>query len=226
MNPWGPIIAAMIAGFIAFIGMIITKENKVSEFRQAWINEFREEISFLIEAYKKWAWHNKLYTTHLNIKLQPLDSEHEDPKASIQQLEYIETLKSHREKSQWYDQTIHDAKNEIERYKGRIKLRLNSDITRRKEPETNLNNLLDEILRTKNLESAEKLSDEIYLNSSLILSTEWRVVKRGEESYVKSKKFIVYIAISVALIATLGFIFHLEDALEWLMNNPPPLLID
>jgi len=26
MNPWGAIIAALIAGFIAFIGMVITKE--------------------------------------------------------------------------------------------------------------------------------------------------------------------------------------------------------
>ncbi|RRF16208.1 hypothetical protein [Klebsiella pneumoniae] len=64
MNPY-PIIAAMIAGFIAFIGMIITKENKVSEFRQAWINEFREEVSYLIEAYKKWAFNNALYKIHI-----------------------------------------------------------------------------------------------------------------------------------------------------------------
>lgn len=67
MNPWGPIIAAMIAGFIAFIGMIITKENKVSEFRQAWINDFREEISYLIEAYKKWTLNNNLYQSHLGV---------------------------------------------------------------------------------------------------------------------------------------------------------------
>lgn len=44
-SPWGPIIAALIAGFIAFIGMVATKENKTSEFRQAWILELRALLS-------------------------------------------------------------------------------------------------------------------------------------------------------------------------------------
>ena len=51
MNPWGAIIAALIAGFIAFIGMVITKENKVSEFRQEWIKELRELIARLFYLY-------------------------------------------------------------------------------------------------------------------------------------------------------------------------------
>ncbi|MGP2481791.1 hypothetical protein ACTUSZ_02900 [Pantoea eucalypti] len=45
---WGPIIAAAIAGFIAFVGMIITKENKTSEFRQSWIIELRTLLASLI----------------------------------------------------------------------------------------------------------------------------------------------------------------------------------
>ncbi|MBA4819449.1 hypothetical protein OLZ33_08700 [Pantoea ananatis] len=48
MSPWGPIIAAAIAGFIAFVGMVITKDGKVSEFRQAWIIELRHLLSSLI----------------------------------------------------------------------------------------------------------------------------------------------------------------------------------
>ncbi|WP_410517408.1 hypothetical protein QNH99_05905 [Pantoea allii] len=51
MNPWGAIIAALIAGFIAFIGMVITKENKVSEFRQEWIKELRGLIAKLYYLY-------------------------------------------------------------------------------------------------------------------------------------------------------------------------------
>ncbi|MBS0904348.1 hypothetical protein JK229_04315 [Pantoea dispersa] len=45
---WGAIIAAAIAGFIAFVGMIITKENKISEFRQSWIIELRALLASLI----------------------------------------------------------------------------------------------------------------------------------------------------------------------------------
>lgn len=51
MNPWGAIIAALIAGFIAFIGMVITKENKVSEFRQEWIKELRSHVARLFYLY-------------------------------------------------------------------------------------------------------------------------------------------------------------------------------
>lgn len=212
MNPWGPIIAAMIAGFIAFIGMIITKENKVSEFRQVWINEFREEVSFLIEAYKKWTFNKKLYDSHMGIAhIYLVDSEQ---------------AKTFREKSQWYDETLLDASNEMERYKGRIKLRLNSDINRRKKPENELDALLDKLKITTDLVLADALSREIYFNSSLILSTEWKVVKKGEESYIKSKKFILFLAVLVGVIGLIGFCFHLEEALKWLMNNPSPLKAD
>ncbi len=39
------IIAATIAAAISFIGLVISKENKVSEFRQEWINNLRQELS-------------------------------------------------------------------------------------------------------------------------------------------------------------------------------------
>lgn len=38
---WAAIIAALIAGIAATFGLVITKENKTSEFRQAWIAELR-----------------------------------------------------------------------------------------------------------------------------------------------------------------------------------------
>lgn len=210
MTPWGPIIAAIIAGFIAFIGMIITKESKVSEFRQAWINEFREEISLLIEAYKEWAYTTVLYKNHSLISHMPLAD--------------TELAKSLREKSKWYDQVLLESKGEIERYKGRIKLRLNSDLNRRSNEENELDDLLEKIIKTTDLESVDTLSSKIYLKSSLILSTEWKVVKKGEESYVKAKKFILWLAIFIGLIGALSFCFHLQESLNWIMNKPLPLI--
>jgi hypothetical protein len=44
----GTIIAAIIAAFISLLGLIISKENKVSEFRQAWIDALRAEIAAVI----------------------------------------------------------------------------------------------------------------------------------------------------------------------------------
>lgn len=41
----GPIIAAIVAGAIAFLVSILTKEQKISEFRQQWIDALRSDIS-------------------------------------------------------------------------------------------------------------------------------------------------------------------------------------
>jgi hypothetical protein len=44
----GAITASVIAGIISLLGLIISKEQKTSDFRQAWIDELRKEISNLI----------------------------------------------------------------------------------------------------------------------------------------------------------------------------------
>lgn len=44
----GTIVAAIIAGIIALLGLIISKEQKVSEFRQQWIDALRQDIAAVI----------------------------------------------------------------------------------------------------------------------------------------------------------------------------------
>lgn len=44
----GVIAAALIAGIVSFLGLILGKEQKISEFRQAWIDGLRDEVSALI----------------------------------------------------------------------------------------------------------------------------------------------------------------------------------
>jgi len=51
LNPWSATLAAVVAGFFAFIGMVITKGNKTSEFRQAWIIQLRSLVASLISLY-------------------------------------------------------------------------------------------------------------------------------------------------------------------------------
>ncbi len=40
--------AALIAGLISVVGLMITNQSKVSEFRQKWINELRDDIASVI----------------------------------------------------------------------------------------------------------------------------------------------------------------------------------
>jgi hypothetical protein len=44
----GPIVAAIIAGAVAFLASVLSKEQKTSEFRQAWIDSLRDDLSELI----------------------------------------------------------------------------------------------------------------------------------------------------------------------------------
>jgi hypothetical protein len=48
--PFATVAAAFIAGFFSFLNLVISKEQKVSEFRQAWIDKLRDEISQFIAA--------------------------------------------------------------------------------------------------------------------------------------------------------------------------------
>jgi len=41
-------IGAVIAGFVSILGLIISKEQKTSEFRQTWIDSLRSDIASLI----------------------------------------------------------------------------------------------------------------------------------------------------------------------------------
>jgi hypothetical protein len=44
----GLVIAAVIAGYVAFFSLIISKEQTVSEFRQRWIDALREDIAAVV----------------------------------------------------------------------------------------------------------------------------------------------------------------------------------
>lgn len=44
----GAVIAAMITAFVSWLGLIISKEQKISDFRQAWIDALRVEISAVV----------------------------------------------------------------------------------------------------------------------------------------------------------------------------------
>lgn len=49
-QPSATVFAACLGAFVALMTIIITKEQKVSEFRQAWINSLRDDLADAISA--------------------------------------------------------------------------------------------------------------------------------------------------------------------------------
>jgi cell division protein FtsL len=50
-----PILVALIAAVVSFVGLVVSKESKISEFRQKWIDELRQDISKYISYTEKHA---------------------------------------------------------------------------------------------------------------------------------------------------------------------------
>lgn len=50
------IVAAMITGAVAYITLVVNKENYISNFRQDWINSLREEISTFVSLIYSYHW--------------------------------------------------------------------------------------------------------------------------------------------------------------------------
>lgn len=46
----GPVIAALVAATLSFLGLVVAKEQKVSEFRQAWIDAVRSDLGAVISS--------------------------------------------------------------------------------------------------------------------------------------------------------------------------------
>lgn len=53
---FGTIVAAMITGIVAYITLVVNKENSISSFRQDWINSLRGEISTFISLIYSYHW--------------------------------------------------------------------------------------------------------------------------------------------------------------------------
>lgn len=66
---FGTIVAAMITGAVAYITLVVNKENNVSNFRQDWINSLREEISTFVSLIYSFHWLMKKVKFEPNYKV-------------------------------------------------------------------------------------------------------------------------------------------------------------
>ncbi|MCT7541246.1 hypothetical protein [Aliarcobacter cryaerophilus] len=175
------IIVAIIAGFVSFIGLVITKEQKISEFRQAWIESLRNDIAELMSAIN----HFELaYLTH---------KKQNQGKWSPNFIgEYVEIT------------------NKIQLLIHRINLRLNpKDCEDLIEELTKLSNILtspSEMIEEQVLENATKNFTE---KAHQIIKNEWEKVKKGEPWFTFTKWGIIILFIG--LIAFYGNNKFLND---------------
>jgi len=179
----GIMFAAIVGGFFSFVSLISSKEQKVSEFRQEWINELRGDLSVFFSSARA---------------LSRTMQETRSPNTTDDD---IQDFKFGKEKIGHMRLAGADALY-------RVKLRLNKN-----EPEhQELQRLLETAINIQNrinidkgldyteaLDAIERASDY----SQDILKSEWERVKKGEPTYRYSRNF----AVAVLL---LGFLLFLS----------------
>lgn len=178
LAPIGVVSAALIAGSLAFVGLITTKESKVSEFRQKWINDLRDEIAVfascvdtLMEHIAKDNWRSmKDRSVMMQSKLghSELYNKVEQSRISIiLRINESEKDKSQRVTNKLFVRKINRISNTFER---------------------------GDFVRTR------ELIKELVPLSKVILKHEWNRARDGEKWYLSAKTFAEWVIGSAATV--------------------------
>lgn len=165
----GATLAAVIAGFFSFANLISSKENKISEFRQAWIDGLRNEIAEYSAAIQELA------------RVEQLRSNYAKSEKSIVELD-----------QQWFENSK-EAFHQVIISISCIQMRLNPAHVK-EDPESHEALLMKAIIKARNdfnqqnYENAAKCCIEIRDAAAHLLKSTWDTVKRGESEYQSIRK--------------------------------------
>lgn len=173
----GVMFAAIVGGFFSLMNLVSSKEQKVSEFRQDWINSLRESISSYIAS---------LY--YLSTLYKHYVEQHPDKKNRFEMTKGVE--ETYSQVNKMYNDIIFRI-NDNEK-KPHLK-KLNDDFLVALEESRELFN--------KNEFKEVKVScNKVRNYAKPLLKTEWERVKSGEPAYRYSKYFaVIILAIGISI---------------------------
>jgi hypothetical protein len=205
---FGAILVALIAGVVSLVGLIISKEQKLSEFREQWISSLRAEISSLLS-------HALMINAYCHMFMKKINEEYQGNRMSGD--EYLLKLK------RFYDDNYKDYVG-MNTSSTRIMLRLNQS-------EHEAAELLRKMKELENLfgagpvnldeQKVPTLVDAIEQFSQPLLKKEWNRVKAGEPTYRLAKRLCIIISSVLAVI----FLFMVVSVLAFLfgfVSGPKP----
>ena len=171
LAPIATVAAALIAALISFVNLTLSKEQKTSEFRQAWIDAMRSDLATYLSSARA-----------LCRTMQEARSSHTDDQ-DIQDFKF--------EKSKISEIRINAAEALY-----RVKLRLN----KKEADHVELNRLLGVAVDTQNRINIEKGKDytdalraieNVSDHAQDILKSQWERVKKGEQSFHIVKNWVM-----------------------------------
>jgi len=159
------IAAAVIAGSFSYLNLITAKENKVSEFRQQWIDSLRMSISEYLAAF-----------SYISILYKHFSEKDDQNKDSFMMAKDVQETYSKVNKS--YNDIV-------------LRINSNEDDPEGKALNDEFLSALEQTRQHYNKArylDAFRACDAVREAGKPLLKFEWKRVKRGEPSYNKSKK--------------------------------------
>jgi len=180
------IFVALISGVFALVGLIIAKETKLSDFRQAWIDALREDISLFVS-------HAINISSYFQVVIKPVNVtfEKEMAAAALEPQRAQKIYEDHQRKLEEFLKTLHEDFSGLNVRSTRIKLRLNDS-----PHEVDSNRLLREMKKMEAVfvtignsedKTVHDIVEEIESTSRPLLKKEWERVKDGERTFKITK---------------------------------------
>lgn len=190
----GAVSAAFIAGFFSFLNLVVSKEQKVSEFRQEWIDAFRREISELTAA-----------IFHIQFHLSAYERDTNQSMAARAQ-----TMASNlRESHETYARTVTSLLLRINPSESDpAKARMNSEFI-------DAFQALRDAFNQEEYSNACELCGDLRRTAGPILKSEWERVKVGERAY-RVSKWVAAMVLAAGLVG-IGLV-----AISWLDRPVSP----
>lgn len=188
------VTAALISAIISVVNMVISKDQKTTEFRQEWINSVRIEISNIIALAKS----IKSQSHIINL----LDSKPETRKDAIEHI----------------SDAVKNYSRELNNSYSKLLLFLNP-----KEHES-LISLLDTLVSLSKIGGEAKNTDVIRQcdlvieESQKTLKKEWTIVKRGELTFVLTKYMFIASLVFLLIVLILRISGIIDVSFN--INNP------
>jgi hypothetical protein len=189
----GAVCAALIAGFFSYLNLVISKESKVSEFRQNWIDELRSEIGEFAASTNALALlHRQVAKSMTNKewldKSLPVIDKLDKAYTSITlRINGAEGSKEHKEINEKFLSALETVRTAY---------------------------------KDGNFEQARTLLIPLRDSAQPLLKYEWERVKAGEKAY-KHGKFIA-LAVLISGVLGIGYIFHLMPPSIQSVITPQP----
>jgi hypothetical protein len=196
-----PIVLALVGALVSFVGMILAKEQKISEFRQSWLDALRSDIASLeARILAIHAAHSAYRASCIKAGLDPVEAGN-DPA-------FVEKTK--------------DDYLEINQASVRIRLRLNPE----DQSHGRVISLMNDTEKQFKIgdpaetpfEAIDKLTTDITNASQKLLKDVWEEVKAGEPTFKKTKRIAFWIAIAASALLVFMVAFQI-----WRSVHPLPL---